>query len=129
MIFPRLTPFPYPFSLPARAKLKKAAIFTATMVDPTGVSATMAISMPKTAQITETTAAQIVTDRKLLYTRMADKAGKIIRAEISRDPTRFMARTMQIIAGSIHPRGPGKVLIEGHGKNLVVEKYKKPHYQ
>ena len=39
-------------------------------------------------------AAQTVTDRKLRNIRMADSAGKITSAEISREPTRFMASTM-----------------------------------
>ena len=54
----------------------------------------MEISRPASAQHTESTAEQIVTERKLLKSRMADMAGKIIRAEISRDPTRFIASTM-----------------------------------
>ena len=64
------------------------------MVDPVGVPARMEISRPARAQHTESTAEQTVTERKLLKTRMADMAGKIIRAEISRDPTRFIASTM-----------------------------------
>ena len=50
--------------------------------------------MPIREQKTERTAAQIVTPRKLLKIRIADSAGKITSAEISRDPTRFMASTM-----------------------------------
>ena len=50
--------------------------------------------MPSAAQHTETAAEQIITPRKLRKTRMADKAGKMIRAEVSRAPTRFMASTM-----------------------------------
>ena len=75
-------------------KSKKAAISTATMVDPTGVPARMEMSMPVTAQITDKIAEQMVTDRKLRKTLMAERAGKITRAEIRRDPTRFMARTI-----------------------------------
>ena len=46
------------------------------------------------AQTTGQDAAQMVTDRKLLNRRMAESAGKITSAEISSDPTRFMASTM-----------------------------------
>ena len=43
---------------------------------------------------TEIHAEQIVTERKLLNTRIAESAGKITSAEISSEPTRFMAMTM-----------------------------------
>ena len=67
---------------------------TATIVLPTGVSARMEITMPEKAQATERTAEQIVTARKLLNSRIADSAGKITSAEISSEPTRFIASTM-----------------------------------
>ena len=54
----------------------------------------MDVRIPVSAQKTDSTAAQIVTPRKLLNIRIADRAGKIIKAEISRDPTRFIASTM-----------------------------------
>ena len=66
----------------------------ATMVEPTGVPATMETSMPASAQQTDRIAEQTVTERKLLKIRMADMAGKMIRAEISREPTRFIASTI-----------------------------------
>ena len=69
-------------------------ISTATMVEPTGVPPTMDRSIPSKAQATDSTAEQIVTARKLRNSRMADRAGKITRAEISSEPTRFMASTM-----------------------------------
>ena len=47
-----------------------------------------------TEQTTETAAEQIVTERKLLKTLIAERAGKITRAEIKREPTRFIARTI-----------------------------------
>ena len=50
--------------------------------------------MPFSAHKTESTAAQIVTLRKLLNIRIADSAGKITSAEISSEPTRFIANTM-----------------------------------
>ena len=61
---------------------------------PTGVPASTEIKSPVSEQITETDAEQIVTERKLLKTRIAERAGKITRAEIKREPTRFIARTM-----------------------------------
>ena len=64
------------------------------MVDPTGVPARIEIRSPASAQTTESTAEQTVTEKKLRKIRMADSAGKMTRAEISSDPTRFMARTM-----------------------------------
>ncbi len=50
--------------------------------------------MPNPAQQTDTTAEQTVTERNVLYSRMADRAGKMTKAEMSREPTRFMASTM-----------------------------------
>ena len=45
-----------------------------TMVEPTGVPATMETRMPVKAQKTDRTAEQTVTDLKLLNTRIADMA-------------------------------------------------------
>ena len=42
----------------------------------------------------ESIAEQTVTLRKLLKTRIAERAGKITSAEISKDPTRFIANTI-----------------------------------
>ena len=66
----------------------------ATIVDPTGVPAIMDIIIPLKAQITEIIAEQMVTLLKELKRRMADSAGKIIRAEISREPTSLMDSTI-----------------------------------
>ena len=66
----------------------------ATIVLPTGVPARIAISKPEVEQITEIIAEQIVTDLKLLNNRIAERAGKITRAEMSNEPTRFMANTI-----------------------------------
>ena len=71
-----------------------AAISTATMVEPTGVSPRTEIRIPSSAQITDRTAEQIVTPLKLRNRRIALMAGKMISAEIRRDPTRFIASTM-----------------------------------
>lgn len=67
---------------------------TATMVEPTGVPPRMEIKIPSKAQNTERIAEQIVTALKFLKTRMAERAGKITSAEISSEPTRFIARTI-----------------------------------
>ena len=66
----------------------------ATIVEPTGVPARMETRMPEKAHTTDRIAENTVTILKLLKSRMADNAGKITRAEISREPTRFMASTM-----------------------------------
>lgn len=52
------------------------------------------LMMPTPAHRTAITAEQIITPRKLLNSLIAASAGKIIRAEISIEPTRFIARTM-----------------------------------
>ena len=80
--------------MPAIWQIANAATSTATIVDPTGVPASMEIMIPDKAHITDNTAEHIVTDLKFRKILMADKAGKITRAEIKSDPTRFMARTM-----------------------------------
>lgn len=67
---------------------------TTTIVEPTGVPAKIEVISPPKAQTTEKIAEHIVTDKKLLKTRIADKAGKMTSAEISNEPTRFIAKTM-----------------------------------
>jgi hypothetical protein len=79
---------------PIMLKMKKPAMSAATMVEPTGVPVTIEIRKPTAAQVIDTTTEQIVTDLKLLNTRMADKAGNITSAEINKAPTRFMASTI-----------------------------------
>ena len=74
--------------------MRKAVRSAATIVLPTGVPARIEIRRPAIEQTTETTAEQMVTERKLLKTRIADRAGKITSAEIKSEPTRFIARTM-----------------------------------
>ena len=65
-----------------------------TIVDPIGVPARIDTIMPKVAQTTEINAETIVTDKKLLWTLMAEIAGKITSAEMRSEPTRFIANTM-----------------------------------
>ena len=79
---------------PAVKQSRNTAISAATIVEPTGVPQRTAIRIPKTAQITEITAELIITERKLSKSLIADRAGKIISAEISSAPTRFIARTI-----------------------------------
>ena len=74
--------------------IKNAARSAATIVLPTGVPAKIEIKRPVTEHTTETAAEQIVTERKLLKTLIAERAGNITSAEIKREPTRFIARTM-----------------------------------
>ena len=74
--------------------IKNTARSAATIVLPTGVPARMEIKSPDTEHTTETIAEQIVTERKLLKTLIAESAGKITRAEIKSEPTRFIARTI-----------------------------------
>ena len=74
--------------------MMKAKRSAATIVEPTGVPAGTEIKRPVRAHVTLTMTEQIVTDLKLLKTRMAERAGKITRAEMRREPTKFMARTI-----------------------------------
>ena len=82
--------------LPIIVQIKNAAKSATTIVDPTGVPAKIEINKPITEQITEIQAEQIVTDLKLLNMRIALKAGKITNAEINKEPTKFIAKTMII---------------------------------
>ena len=65
-----------------------------TIVDPTGVDTRTEKIMPATAQRTEITAEHKITDLKSLNTLMEDNAGKITSADISKEPTKFIARTI-----------------------------------
>jgi len=69
-------------------------MFAVTIVGPIGVSAKSDIKIPKTAQSTDVTAEQTTTERKLLKTLIAESAGKITRADIRSEPTKFIARTI-----------------------------------
>ena len=73
---------------------RQIARSTATMVGPTGVDASKETRIPKKEPATPKAAEHSTVDRKLRQKRIADRAGKMISAEIKRDPTRFMARTM-----------------------------------
>ena len=75
-------------------KIRKATISAATTVGPTGVEARIETRIPVSEQTTEIMLAQIITPLKLLNSLIAERAGNTISAEIKRDPTRFMARTI-----------------------------------
>ena len=79
---------------PTKKKIKNTIISTATIVGPIGVPATMEISNPLAAHTTEIIAELTVTDLKLLNTRIALNAGKIIKADINNEPTKFIAKTI-----------------------------------
>ena len=81
-------------NFPAIAKIMKMIMSAATIVAPTGVSARTETRMPASEHPTEITEAQIVTLLKLLKTRIAESAGKMMRAEIRSAPTRFIAITI-----------------------------------
>ena len=81
---------------PINEKIRKHDKSIPTIVEPTGVPPTTEINKPEAEQTTEIIAEHIVTDLKLLKIRIALKAGKITRAEIKSDPTRFMASTIII---------------------------------
>ena len=79
---------------PTIRKIKKAMISLTTIVGPTGVPAMMEARIPIAVQVTDKIAEQIVTDLNDLKTRIALKAGKMIKADINNEPTRFIAKTM-----------------------------------
>lgn len=73
---------------------KNAHRLTATIVAPTGVEHRIEISIPSNEHTTERNAEYRTTLLNVLITRIALNAGKIINAEINKDPTRFIARTI-----------------------------------
>ena len=64
------------------------------MVEPTGVEKRIDAIIPRAAQRTDVTAEQTITLLKLLKRRIAERAGKMISADMSSEPTRFIATTM-----------------------------------
>ena len=79
---------------PVNAQIINVPAFTATIVDPTGVFASIDINIPVSAHITDKTAEHTVTALKFPKSLMDDNAGNMTRADMSSDPTRFMARTI-----------------------------------
>ncbi len=63
------------------------------IVAPTGVLSRMEDKIPNRAQHTEMIPELMITDLKLLNTRILDRAGKMISADTSSAPTRFIAIT------------------------------------
>ena len=74
--------------------MKNTHISAETMVEPTGVPASMETIIPVAAQMREIITEQIITLLKLLKTLIAERAGKMISAEISSEPTKFIAITI-----------------------------------
>lgn len=79
---------------PAAQKTPKTRRSTTTMVAPTGEEKKMEIIIPSEELTTAMTAEHMTTCLKVWKTRIADKAGKIIKADVSSAPTRFIASTM-----------------------------------
>ena len=63
-------------------------------MEPIGVPAIIEMSIPRTAHKTDIIAEPITTALKLLKSRIVDKAGKIISADVSNEPTKFIAKTI-----------------------------------
>ena len=64
------------------------------IVAPTGVLNKIEIIIPKNAHSAEIIPEQIVTDLKLLNTRIDESAGNITSAETRSEPTSFIATTI-----------------------------------
>lgn len=79
---------------PIIEKIIKPAISIATTVHPTGVEKIIESVIPRPVHITEKIAEDITTGLKLLNTRIEETAGKTIKADVNKDPARFMARTI-----------------------------------
>ena len=72
----------------------KTTISMHTIVAPTGVEARIDNRIPTEEQNTEITADATMTARKLFSILMAERAGKMISADMSSEPTSFMASTI-----------------------------------
>ena len=82
------------FNFPITEKTAKTMISATTIVAPTGVSKRIERIIPAREQMIAVEAAQIVTLLKLLKILIAERAGKMISAEIRSAPTRFIAITI-----------------------------------
>lgn len=109
-----------------------------TIVGPIGVANIIENKKPTTVQVIDVMTEQIITERKLLKTRMDESAGKMISADTSSEPTRFMASTMttaiitamrKLYRFCLGAGGNGKILVERDGENSVVEHDEKRHYE
>ena len=83
----------FPSANPAIENIIKHTISTATIVAPTGVELSKAKTSPIEEHITLIIPELTTTALKFLNTLIDDKAGKITSAEISKDPTKFIANT------------------------------------
>ena len=119
-------------SKPIIQQIPKPAASTATMVEPTGVPATMEIRIPRAAQNTEITAEQTVTVKKASKQmhggqgREDDQGGNQQRAyqiHGQHDDHGDDHCQQQIV--TIHPGAhrPGKGLVKGHGEDFVVKQH------
>ena len=81
-------------SLPTAQNRMNTTMLKATTVGPTGVPASILVTPPNTEQKREMPTELIITVKKDLNTLMEESAGKMMRAEISRAPTIFMAMTI-----------------------------------
>ena len=66
------------------------------IVGPTGVEAIIHTTIPVSAHTTAMQAEHITAFLKVLKTRIAESAGKVIREEMSKAPTIFIAITITI---------------------------------
>ena len=80
--------------MPIIINTRYIAASTVTIVAPTGVPPRIDMNIPVKAATIDIITEQIVTDLKLPNTHIADRAGKMISADISSEPTRFMPKTM-----------------------------------
>ena len=88
-------PFFYLFKiLPKAADIPKASKFAAATAGPMGRSKIRARENPERAHTEARIQEIITTPRKLRIKRIAERAGNIMRAEISREPTSFIAITI-----------------------------------
>lgn len=83
-----------PFTADISLQIPNAAISVTATVAPTGVDIITDIIIPAAAQMTESAAENIITGLKLLNRHIAESAGKTTSAEISSEPTSFMASTI-----------------------------------
>lgn len=72
----------------------KPKISIPTIVEPTGVPARIDTTIPIAADKTEKIDENITTLLNFLNNFIADKAGKIISADVRSEPTKFIARTI-----------------------------------
>ena len=80
--------------MPITQFIKNTIISATTIVEPTGVENSMETTIPTNEQHTEIMAEYITTPLKFLITLIAESAGKITNAEIKREPTKFIAKTI-----------------------------------